>query len=79
MTMASERGHKAEMLRNDDTFKDVIEEIRASKVEVFLSPTSTPEDRESAHVIIRALAEIDGELNERIFNAAVEEQKELAP
>lgn len=79
MSWTSERGHKAEILQKDETFQDVIAAIRASKAEVFLSPDSTPEARESAHEIIRALAEIDGELNSRIFDAAIEDQEEPAP
>ena len=79
MSWTIERGKQAEMLQKNDTFRDVIEAIRASKAEVFLNPDSSQEDRESAHEIIRALAEIDGELNTRILDAAFEEEKEPAP
>ena len=76
MSKIIERAQNAQRLMNDDTFKSVIAEIRDAKVRVFLDPRSTTEDREEAHVIIRALGEIEREIDARVADGAFEERKE---
>ena len=76
MSKITERAGHAERLKNDDTFKDVVKEVRDAKVAVFLDVRSSPEDREEAHVIIRALGEIEREIDARIADGAFEVNKE---
>lgn len=75
MSAVTERAAAAKRLKNDDTFQSVFDEIEKAKVKVFLDPVSSMEDREEAHVIIRALGEIKREIDARIANGAFEERK----
>lgn len=76
MSKIKERAMNAARLKNDDTFKGVVKEVKEAKVAVFLDASSSPEDREEAHVIIRALGEIEREIDARIADGAFEEHKE---
>ena len=75
MSLAKELGDAAHRLKNDETFKDVCKEVRDTQTRVFLNTASSQEDREEAHVIIRALGEIDRVIDARIANAKVAEKK----
>jgi len=61
-------------LVNDPTYQEIVIEVKSRQTAVFLSPTSSPEDREQAHAIIRALSKID-ECIRSLHNAAVVELK----
>lgn len=76
MSKMSERAHAAERLKNDDTFQSVVKEVREAQMSVFLDADSKPEAREEAHVIIRALAKIEGEIDARIADYAFELEKD---
>lgn len=69
-------GAAAERLKNDDTFKDVINKIEKDQVSVFLDADSKPEAREEAHAIVRALGKIKGKIDAMIADMTFETHKD---
>lgn len=59
MSKAKEKAGRVRALLADETFKNAIDEVRNAQSRVFLNSGSTPEAREEAHAIIRALAAIE--------------------
>lgn len=76
MSKKVELANNAQFLRDNETFQDVIKEIRERQVAFFLDAGSSTETREQAHVVIRALTEIEREIQARMDDAAFEEHKE---
>lgn len=70
-----EKALAAQRLRDDETFQDVIAAIRDKQVRVFLNDRSQQEEREEAHVLIRALAAIEIELKARVDAGLVDAMK----
>ena len=70
-----EKALAAQRLRDDETFQDVIAAIRDKQVRVFLNDRSQQEEREQAHVLIRALAAIEIELKARVDAGLVDAEK----
>lgn len=70
-----EKALAAQRLRDDETFQDVIAAIRDKQVRVFLNDRSQQEEREEAHVLIRALAAIEIELKARVDAGLVDTMK----
>lgn len=79
MSKAIERGAAAERLRNDETFQDVLREVREAQVAVFLDARTSQDAREEAHVNIRALAKIEGVIDARCADATFEQNRKSAP
>ena len=75
MFNAIEIADRAKRLKNDETFQDVFKEVRDGQTKVFLDARSSQEDREEAHVIIRALGKIEGVITSRIENGKFEQAK----
>ena len=75
MSKVTEAGDAAKRLKNDETFQDVFKEIRDAQVGVFLDDRSSQEDREAAHVMIRALGKFDDAITLRIENGKFVQQK----
>jgi hypothetical protein len=50
---------RIKILMSDETFKEVIQNVKNQQAAVFLDPSSAIEDREEAHGIVRALGKID--------------------
>lgn len=69
-----EKAAGAKRIKDDEAFKDIIEAIKEAKTSVFLDPHSTKEQRESAHVIICAIGEIEGEIESRLTDGAFAEK-----
>lgn len=69
-----EKASRIKTLKNDETFKGVMTEVRERQIDVFTSPTSTIDDREKAHSIICALQAVDDHItavidSEKIFDS----------
>lgn len=71
----TERASAAKRLRDDETYQDIISTVKDAQMNVFLKPDSTDVARQKAHEIIRALFEIEGEVNRRIDAQAFEAKK----
>lgn len=56
-----EKARAAERLWADDLLQEVITGVRERQVAVFLNARSTQEQRDEAHNLVCALAEIEGE------------------
>lgn len=70
MSKVAEKAARAERLRRDEGFQEFMADVRDAQVSVFLSVSSTEEQRSEAHAIVRALSQIDGRLE-----AAASDQK----
>lgn len=46
-------------MQNDPVFKEILEAVKMLQVNIFMNPSSTVEERDEAHDIIRALSKID--------------------
>lgn len=70
---------KAQRLRalaTSEAFKELMALVRDAEAKVFLDPTSSPEEREESHAVIRAQQRIEQHLK-RAYNAeTVEEHKQ---
>lgn len=63
-------------LSNDDTYKEVIKEIRDAQVNVFLNSQSQCEAITDAHDIIRALDKIEDYFHTVLADEAIFDKKE---
>lgn len=75
MSKTSERASRAQRLRDDEAFKEFLEDTRQLQAAVFLDPNSQPEEREEAHAIVRALSKLDSTLEAAIADWTVEQKK----
>jgi uncharacterized protein (DUF849 family) len=68
-------------LSNDDTYKEVIQEIRNAQIDVFLNSRSQNEAINDAHDIIKALDKIEDYFNTVLSDEAIfdKKQKGTAP
>ena len=74
MSKISERASRAKRLRDDKAFQEFMEDVRSQQVAVFLKIAASPEAREEAHAIVRALSTIEGTLDAAV-SAETYEQK----
>ena len=71
-----EKARAAERLRDDDLFREVIDRVRGRQIKTFLNDRSTQDEREQAHVLIRAISAIEGELKSIIDAGTVAKKKD---
>jgi len=76
MSKVQDIAAQAKRLQNDDTFQSVLQEVREAQMAAFLDAGSILETREEAHVIIRALGEIERVITSRIENGRFEQHKD---
>ena len=76
-----DKAAKVRALSNDDTYKEVIADIRDSQVSVFLNGQSQQEAINDAHDIIRALNLIEDQFQTVFTDEAIydKKQKETVP
>ena len=75
MTEISEKAARAKRLRGDEVFQEFMEDVKAAQVSTFMNIAATPEDREKAHAIIRALAAIEGTLDAAVSAETFEQKR----
>lgn len=63
MSKAAEKAFLAKQLREHEAFQDFVKEVLEDQTKVFLNAHSTPEAREQAHLMVRAIEAIKGKLN----------------
>lgn len=69
-------------LRDDETFKSLIEDVRGAQVTVFLNPHSSEEERMDAHHIVCALEKIEDRMSTILSDEAIfdkQQERGLAP
>jgi len=71
-----DKAAKIRTLSNDDTYQEVIKEIRNAQVSVFLNGQSQIEAINDAHDIIRALDKIEDYFNTVFADEAIFDKKE---
>jgi len=71
-----DKAAKIRTLSNDDTYQEVIKEIRNAQVSVFLNGQSQLEAIHDAHDIIRALDKIEDYFNTVFADEAIFDKKE---
>jgi len=63
-----ERAHQLRRIVNDDTFKEMMEEVLETQTAVFLNSSATIQEIEQAHHVVKGLSAIDRYI-ESVFNA----------
>ena len=63
-----ERAHQLRRIVNDDTFKEMMEEVLETQTAVFLNSSATIQEIEEAHHVVKGVAAIDRYI-ESVFNA----------
>lgn len=76
MSKVTEMAAHAKRLQADDTFQDVITQVKEDQTKIFLNARSTQEDLGNAHEIIRGLAKIEGVITSRIENGKFEQNRD---
>lgn len=69
-----EKASRIKNLRDNETFKEVISEVRERQIGVFMNPNSSTEDREKAHSVVCALEEINGFMESVVTDAKLEDR-----
>ena len=72
-----EKAAKIRTLKADDTFKDVLSEVRERQVAVFLDVSSSQEQRDEAHNIVSALMKIENYLDSILADEVIYNRKQL--
>jgi len=62
-------------LIKDETFQDVLTEVIGREVDVFLNPNSSPEERDEAHDMVRAIGKINDYLDSVIADELIENRR----
>jgi hypothetical protein len=62
-------------LIKDETFQDVLTEVIEREVDVFLNPNSSPEERDEAHDMVRAIGKINDYLDSVIADELIENRR----
>ena len=65
---AKERAHQLRRIVNDDTFKEMMEDVLEAQTAVFLNSSATIQEIEEAHHIVKGVSAIDRYI-ESVFNA----------
>jgi len=71
-----EKASAAKTLADDETFKEVMQEVRDKQVAVFMKSNSSLDDREKAHSVIRGLNSIAGHIARLMRAGDVEKFKQ---
>ncbi len=61
---------RIKQLKDDEVFTSILEEFTDAQISVFMNPQSSTEDREKAHNMVCALAELD-----RFMKAVLDDEK----
>lgn len=75
MTDVKKKAAKARQLLADDTFTEVMAEVREDCVAVFLDAASSSEAREEAHAKVRALQMIEDHLHSAVADEKMFDRK----
>ena len=70
-----EQANRIKTLGSDPVFRELGEVVREEQVAVFIKPTGSPEDREEAHAIVRALSRILGHITSANNTVMVAERR----
>lgn len=71
-----EKANRAREIYKDETFKEVLENIREQQTNVFLSNEASMDAIKDAHDIVRALNYIEGYFNTVFADEAIYDKKE---
>lgn len=63
-------------LRNDDTFKEVIAEVKQRQIDVFTTSSSSGEELEKAHSLVCALEQIEVYMDSVISDQKFQEMRD---
>lgn len=71
-----ERAHNIRRIANDDTFKDMIDDIKDSQTAVFLDSSATMEQIELAHHVIKGVGKIEAYIQSILDEEAIYDKKQ---
>ena len=75
MSEVVERAARARRLQDNTDFQEFLRDTRADQVAVFLRAASTPDEREDAHAVVRALSKLEGTLDTAVSAETFETRK----
>jgi hypothetical protein len=62
-------------LQNDEAFCYIMKSIKKDQANIFLNPTSSLDERESAHEIVRGLSKIEDRIATILMDEAIFDKK----
>lgn len=71
MSAIKDRAGRYRRIKNDDTFREIMEGVRSSQVGVFTDTGATIESIAEAHSVLRALALVDSYIQSALDDEAV--------
>ena len=71
-----DQAHQMRRIANDDTFKDMIDDIKDSQTAVFLDSSATMEQIEQAHHVIKGVGKIEAYIQSILDEEAIYDKKQ---
>jgi len=75
MSRATEKAQRYDRIKRDDTFKEIMQEMRDRQVLVFTDTSATIEAIAEAHDRLRFLGEIESMIQARIDDGIIDEKR----
>jgi len=71
-----DQAHQMRRIANDDTFKDMMRDIKESQTAVFLDSSATMEQIEQAHHVIKGVGKIEAYIQSILDEEAIYDKKQ---
>ena len=71
-----DQAHQMRRIANDDTFKDMIRDIKELQTAVFLDSSATMEQIEQAHHVIKGVGKIEAYIQSILDEEAIYDKKQ---
>jgi pantoate kinase len=68
------KASRAKRLWDDPVFQEFFQEARQAQANAFLNPAATPEEREEAHAMVRALHKLENQMAQAVLAQNVEQK-----
>ena len=75
MAEIKDKASRIRQLMRDETFKDVMQEVKDKQIAVFLNSSAKIEHIEEAHALVKALDEIERHMQSVLDDEAVYDKK----
>jgi hypothetical protein len=70
------KAHRYANLGNDPVFRELLRDVRGEQASTFLRPSSSSDEREDAHAVVRALAQLERRIQSAKNTLTVSTHKE---
>ena len=75
MSAAIEKAQRYDRIKRDDTFQEIMSELRARQISVFTDTGATIESIAEAHTFMRFLGEVESLIQARIDDGIIDEKR----